>query len=132
MTGPSSPLGDNNPGDLAPPACTIGHHRIGQVAVLAVTGTVDMLTAPQLAAAIRAAAGDNNPAAIVIDLTEVEFLASAGMGVLAAAKDELTPDVRFVLVADGPATSRPLQLVGISEIVELFATLDQALTAVAT
>ncbi|MUL79608.1 STAS domain-containing protein [Mycolicibacterium sp. CBMA 226] len=131
MTGQSSPAGDNNPGDLAPPACTIGHHRIGQVAVVAVTGTVDMLTAPLLDTAIRSAAGDN-PAAIVIDLTEVEFLASAGMGVLAATNNDLAPDIRYVLVADGPATSRPLRLVGLAEIVELFATLDQALTAVTT
>jgi anti-anti-sigma factor len=131
MTGQSNPAGDSTPGDLTPPACTIGHHRIGQVAVVAVTGTVDMLTAPQLAAAIRSAAGDK-PGAVVVDLTDVEFLASAGMGVLAAANDELAPDIRFVLVADGPATSRPLQLVGIAEIVELFPTLDQALAAIAT
>jgi hypothetical protein len=32
-------------------------------------------------------------------------------------------------VADGPATSRPLKLVGIADIVPLFATLDDALAA---
>ncbi|MEN4449505.1 MULTISPECIES: STAS domain-containing protein [Mycobacteriaceae] len=131
MTGQSSPAGDN-PGDLAPPACTIEHHRSGQVAVVAVTGTVDMLTAPQLAAAIRSAAQDDSPAALLVDLTEVGFLASAGMGALAAANEELAPGIRFVLVADGPATRRPLELVGIAEIVELFATRDEALAAVAT
>lgn len=131
MTGQSSPAGDNNPGDLNPPTCTIEHHHIGQITVVAVTGSVDMLTAPILQAGIRSAAEDK-PAAIVIDLSDVDFLASAGMGVLAAAHDQLAPDIRCVLVADGPATSRPLQLVGIAELVEIFATLDHALAAVST
>jgi anti-anti-sigma factor len=129
MTSPSSPADHN--GDLTPPTCIVGHRLVGSVAVVAVQGTVDMLTAPRLDAAIRSAAEDQ-PTAVVVDLTEVEFLASAGMGVLMAANDALAPDVRFALVADGPATSRPLQLVGIAELVGLFATLDDALTAVAT
>jgi hypothetical protein len=37
--------------------------------------------------------------------------------------------VQFAVVADGPATSRPLKLVGISEVVGLHATLDEALAA---
>ncbi len=62
-------------------------------------------------------------------MTAVEFLASAGMGVLIAAQDELAPDTRFAVVADGPATSRPLKLVGVTDVVDLYATLDEALTA---
>jgi hypothetical protein len=37
--------------------------------------------------------------------------------------------MRFAVVADGPATSRPLKLVGVAEIVGLHATLDEALAA---
>jgi len=33
------------------------------------------------------------------------------------------------VVADGPATSRPLRLVGIADIIDLYATLDEALAA---
>ena len=57
----------------------------------------------------------------------MEFLASAGMGVLIAAQDELAPAIRFAVVADGPATSRPLKLVGVTDVVDLYATLDEAL-----
>ena len=98
------------------------------IAVVAVSGVVDMLTSPQLEAAIDAAL-ERKPAGIVIDFTDVEFLASAGMGVLVAAHDKAGSDVAFSVVADGPATSRPLKLVGIAEIVSLYPNLDEALAA---
>ena len=75
-----------------------------------------MLTSPQLETAINTALGQN-PAGVVIDFTDVEFLASAGMGVLVAAHDKAGSEVTISVVADGPATSRPLKLVGIADIV---------------
>lgn len=87
-----------------------------------------MLTSSQLEVAINAAL-DQRPAAVVVDFTDVEFLASAGMGVLVAAHDKAGPEVGFSVVADGPATSRPLKLVGVAEIVNLYPTLDGALAA---
>lgn len=106
----------------------IQHSRVGDISVVSVAGTVDMITAPKLEAAISSAA-KGSPVAVVVDFTAVEFLASAGMGVLVAAHGELAPAVKLVVVADGPATSRPLKLVGIADVVELFATLDEALAA---
>jgi anti-sigma B factor antagonist len=115
----------------SPTSCAIEERRIGEISVVSVAGTVDMLTAPQLDEAIGSAA-KSSPPAVIVDLTAVEFLASAGMGVLVAAHDDLSPAVRFAVVADGPATSRPLKLVGIAEVVDLYATLDEALTALTT
>ena len=112
-------------------SCGIDDHRVGEISVVSVTGTVDMLTAPRLEEAIRSAT-KSSPSALVVDLSRVEFLASAGMGVLVASKNALSPTVRFAVVADGPATSRPLKLIGIADVVELFATLDEALTVLAT
>jgi anti-sigma B factor antagonist len=106
----------------------IQESRVGDISVVSVSGTVDMITAPKLEAAIGSAA-KSSPSAVVVDFTAVEFLASAGMGVLVAAHGELGPAVRLVVVADGPATSRPLKLVGIADVVDLFATLDEALSA---
>jgi anti-anti-sigma factor len=106
----------------------IEERRVGDISVVSVTGTVDMITAPKLEAAIAAAAA-SAPAAVVVDFSAVEFLASAGMGVLVAAHGDLSPAVKLVVVADGPATSRPLKLVGIADVVDLFATLDEALSA---
>jgi len=112
-----------------PSGCTIEERRIDGVIVVAVSGTVDTITAPQLDAAIAAAAAET-PAAIVVDLAAVDFLASSGMGVLVAAHADLAPEVRLVVVADGPATSRPLKLIGIADILGVFAELDEAMAAV--
>jgi anti-sigma B factor antagonist len=108
--------------------CVVDEEWVGRVVVVSVSGVVDMLTAPQLEQAIRAAL-DKKPGGLVVDFAEVEFLASAGMGVLVAVHDEVTPDMRFCVVADGPATSRPLKLVGIADLIELYATRDEALSA---
>ena len=95
---------------------------VDAVAVVSVTGAVDMLTAPQLA--IVAQYGG------ALHLTDVDFLASAGMQVLVASKDEADGS-RLVIVADGPATSRPLKITGITDIIDLYPTLDEALANVA-
>jgi anti-sigma B factor antagonist len=101
------------------------------VVVVAVSGAVDMLSAPRLTAAIATAAATAATAAtaLIVDLSEVEFLACAGMSVLIAAHAGLTPTVQFAVVADGPATRRPLTLVGIDTMVALYRTLDDALRA---
>jgi anti-sigma B factor antagonist len=109
-------------------SCTLEEHRVDGISVVGVTGVVDMLTAPDLEKAISEAA-KSSPSAVVVDMSAVEFLASAGMGVLIAAQDELAPGIRFAVVADGPATSRPLKLVGVTDVVDLYATLDDALSA---
>jgi anti-anti-sigma factor len=108
--------------------CEVTESWVGEVAVVAAAGVIDMLTAPKLEEALRTAVG-NKPEGLIVDLTAVEFLASAGMGALVAAHDAKDDGTRFCVVADGPATSRPLKLVGIADIVPLYATLDEALAA---
>lgn len=108
--------------------CHVEERTVGDVAVLAVSGTVDVLSAPELEARIKAT-GATTPTALVIDLSAVDFLGSSGMGVLVTAHTDLTPTTRVTLVADGPATSRPLKLIGIADIIDIFPTLDEALAA---
>jgi anti-anti-sigma factor len=79
------------------------------VAVVRASGAIDMLTAPELTERVRAVVAQR-PTAVIVDLTDVEFLASAGMQVLVNTHNEITPAIRFAVVADGPATSRPLAL----------------------
>lgn len=100
--------------------------RVNDAVVLAVSGEVDMLTAPQLEEAIRTAL-TARPAALVIDLSKVEFLASAGMSVLVTAQAEAQPHTRLAVVAEGAATSRPIKLMGIDALVPLYRDLDSAL-----
>jgi anti-sigma B factor antagonist len=103
--------------------------QVGAVSVIAVTGAVDMLTAPQLAEAIRRAL-EKKPQAVIIDLIAVDFLASAGMQVIVASHEDAGSDVRLVVAADGPATSRPLKITGIADFIDVFDTRDNALEAV--
>ena len=107
----------------------VGDKWIGSVAVVSATGAVDMLTAPQLAQSIRTSLG-KQPKVLIVDLTNVDFLASAGMQVLVAANEDAEPDTRLVVVADGPATSRPLKITGITDFIDLYSSLDEALESV--
>jgi len=119
----------NNKVATAPNAgCVILEEWVGRTVVVSASGVVDMLTSPQLEASIEKSL-KKNPAAIIVDLTGVDFLASAGMGVLVAARDQAASDVGFGVVASGPATSRPLKLVGLADIIGLYSTLDEARTA---
>jgi anti-sigma B factor antagonist len=109
-------------------AFEVSQLRVGSVAVLAVTGDVDMLTAVHLTAAIETALA-TAPTAVIVDLSKVEFLASAGMSALVAAHADAAP-TRLVVVADGPATSRPMKVVGLDNLLEIFATVDEALSEI--
>ena len=102
-------------------------HQVDDVLVVAASGAVDMLTAPALQDVMTAAA-DRRPAGLILDMTEVEFLGSAGMQVLMTTRRQLGAETRFAVVADGPATSRPLKITGISDYIEMFTSLEGALT----
>ncbi|TFV54583.1 anti-sigma factor antagonist [Mycobacterium sp. PS03-16] len=106
----------------------MNEHWVDRTVVVSVAGVVDMLTAPQLEQAIRDSLA-KEPAGLVVDFSAVEFLASAGMGILVAINDEIAAGVKMCVVAEGPATSRPLKLLGIADIIPLYATVDEATAA---
>lgn len=103
---------------------------VDRVVVLSVAGDVDMLTAPVLADAIVNAAGQS-PAGVIVDLTHVDFLASAGMCVLVSAHDVIAGQAEFGVVADGPVTRRPMTLIGLDDVIALYRTVDEALAGIA-
>jgi len=108
--------------------CVISEEWVDRAVVIRVAGVLDMLTSPQLEVAV-AASLLKMPSAIIVDLTDVDFLASAGMGVLVAARDQAASTAKFGVVADGPATSRPLTMVGLADLLGLHRTLDEARAA---
>ncbi|MFZ0718205.1 STAS domain-containing protein [Mycobacterium sp.] len=95
------------------------------LAVVAVSGSVDMLTAPGLTEAIDSALA-KKPKGLIVDLLRVEFLGSAGISVLMKTRDNLGESIPFCVVADGPATHRPLTLLGINELMSVYRGLDDA------
>ncbi|MCV7013826.1 STAS domain-containing protein [Mycolicibacterium madagascariense] len=98
------------------------------IRILTVRGALDLSTAPVLSAAIADSLHDPYTA-IVVDLSELEFLASAGMTVLLEGHGA-AGDVgkELGVVADGPGTSRPITMMGVDQVVPLYASLDAALT----
>jgi anti-sigma B factor antagonist len=97
-----------------------------RLVVLSVCDVVDVLSAPRMSEAICDELG-KAPAGLILDLTGVHFLASVGMRVLVAAQEAADAlSVRFGIVADGAATSRPIRLLGLDVILTLYPTLDDA------
>ncbi|WP_255450268.1 STAS domain-containing protein [Skermania sp. ID1734] len=94
--------------------------------VVTVTGSVDLVTAPELESLLDSVISEN-PRDVIVDLTDVDSLASAGMSVLTGAYHKLGPERPLSVVADGPATARPLTLVGFADIIPIYQTLDAAL-----
>jgi anti-sigma B factor antagonist len=96
-------------------------------AVLSVAGAIDMVTAPQLQVHVDTVLS-RRPTALVIDLSLVELLGSAGIGVLVEVRNNAV-DMPFVVVAHGPATSRPLQLLGIDKVFPIYPCVADALNS---
>jgi anti-sigma B factor antagonist len=99
------------------------------IAVLKVGGDIDLATVPALEAAIEEALIPK-PTGLVIDLSGVGFLASAGLQTLVATHNSVSQSAHFAVVANSASTSRPIQLTGLDQIFALYPTLSEALTAV--
>ena len=117
---------DNTAAYAAPNGLSVLKKVVDDVVILTVADAVDANTAPELGAAI-AQALDPAPPALVVDLTAVTFLASAGMTVLLKGREQAGSEVGFAVVADGPATARPLRVLGLDQELALCPTLDEAL-----
>lgn len=119
----TTPVGDD--------ACSVTTNWIHRdVVVVAILGDLDMATAPEVADAIRSAV-EHGPGALIVDLSRVHFLASAGINLLISVHRDLLPSKQFGVVADGPATSRPLTVIGVDTILAVYRTLDEALNHIA-
>lgn len=101
-------------------------HRAGAATVVTCFGDVDILTAPGLQRRVDEALAQL-PAALIIDLSPVKFFASHGMQILVETQRALGPAARFVVVADGPVTRRPMEIVGLGEVLDFAPTLTAAL-----
>jgi anti-sigma B factor antagonist len=114
-----------NPTDLA---ITLGHSEDG-VPVLRVSGEIDMRTAPALRLEVEQAIA-RRPM-LILDLTGVEFLASAGLSILIElARRAPETGLRWGAVATGRAVLRPLEAVGLLTVIPVYPTVSDAVAAV--
>jgi anti-anti-sigma factor len=96
--------------------------------VLHITGDLDVLTAPTLGTHLDVAL-TNAPSVLIVDITDVAFLSSAGLSMLVETH-RLTEraDISLRVVADGPSTARPLHMTRIDEIIDVYQTVAEAIS----
>jgi anti-sigma B factor antagonist len=110
------------PDDLISTSVTYHH----EIAVLAISGDIDLATAPAVEHAIAAVLAENPPS-LIIDLLGVQFLGSVGVGVLVNTRDKFADSERFSVVAQGRITRRIIQLLDLDRVLSLHETVEQAL-----
>lgn len=107
-------------------AGTVVLSRVGGAAVLHVTGALDLALAPRLRQVVERAVR-LRPAVMVIDLTDLSFLASAGMAVLLLAQKLGADTTRVRVVANSRVILRPLELTRLTDELAIFPTTAEAL-----
>lgn len=96
--------------------------------VLAVSGDVDIATAPRLRTSL-AEAVEHHPA-IVVDLAGVEFMDSTGLGVLVAAYTRAAASGRRLVIARPQRIVRnALRLVQVDSVIDVYDSLDDAVAS---
>ena len=103
--------------------------QIGDVFILALSGSIDALTAPQISDQISAltASGKNK---LVADFSGVDYTSSAGLRVLLGGVKEtraLGGDLRLAAVQ--PEVLKVLKLSGFTTIMKLFEDVDTAVAS---
>ncbi|NBH03240.1 STAS domain-containing protein [Amycolatopsis sp. SID8362] len=113
-------------GDAVGPAGSVVLEDRAGVAVLRVEGALDLALAPKLRQ-LAERATRSRPALLVIDLTDVTFLASAGMAELVRAHRGQTAAAPLRVVASGRITLRPLELTRLTDELAIYPSLSEAL-----
>jgi anti-sigma B factor antagonist len=112
---------------------TITPVRTGPVIVLTVSGEIDLASGPRLRAALDEvldAPAPTDLTGVVLDLTAVTLLGSAGLAVLVDAHEHATQrGIALKVVIDGPgsAVARAFQAAAIHEHLDLHRSVGEAL-----
>ncbi len=88
-------------------------HRDNQETVVVLGGDLDMESAPTLLAAASAALTQADVISLRLDMSEVSFLDSSGLGVLATIHQDATERRKSMIVWNPkPASRRAIEIVG--------------------
>lgn len=108
----------------------VASSRLGNTAVVAISGELDLHTADRVAAKLRDAMADD-ACCVVVDVFETSLVDSVGLGVLAsAARLVKSKGGTFVLAADDPRLVRTLKITGLERLFEVKPTLMEAMERV--
>ncbi len=102
---------------------------VGDRTVLRVGGEIDVYTAPRLREQLIQLV-DDGVRHVVVDMEQVEFLDSTGLGVLVGGlKRAKTVDGSLVLVCDQPRILKIFRITGLERVFDIHPTVEQALAA---
>ncbi|WP_071812698.1 STAS domain-containing protein [Lentzea guizhouensis] len=104
---------------------------VQSIPVVSLTGEIDMMSFAPVTSRL-AALLDRKPPALVVDLREVRFFGSGGIRTLVETQntaDEL--GVRFGVVSDSRIVLRPLEMTAVDQLLLIFGSVDNAVTALA-
>jgi len=100
---------------------------VGGVAVVHLAGELDMQTVPAAALELDQAI-ESGPSGLVVDMTGLTFLASAGLAMLAAVGEKAgQAAVTLRLAADSRVVLRPLEITGLDAGFAIRDSVDSAL-----
>jgi anti-sigma B factor antagonist len=121
----SGPLGGVPPAELL---MTVARQDRDGALVLAVRGEVDLSTGGRLAESAGEVLREAGGRPVVLDMLDVEFLSSSGLGVLVSLNDEARAagtSLRVVVDRDRPVM-RPIRTMGLDDVLALYGTVDEA------
>jgi anti-sigma B factor antagonist len=110
------------------PGLIVGVESHGDAMVLKVAGDIGLATAPQLTE-VAVAILERRPRMLVVDMSRVSFLASAGLAALVELHRRTGEDLALRVVATGSTVVRPLTLSGLDTLITVRPTLTDALAA---
>jgi anti-sigma B factor antagonist len=103
--------------------------QVGQVAIISVVGSVDTLTAPEVADFLESQL-NSGQTRFVLDLSQVDFLSSAGLRViLSSHRKSRDKGGNLRLAAPQPRVGDLLSVTGVYQIVKAFPTVDEAVAS---
>lgn len=105
----------------------ISSRQIDQHTVISIKGSIDALTADQVTHHFDEELNNGN-AHLVVDLSEVDFMSSAGLrAMLASLKQSRQTGGDLCLAAPQPDVERILKMSGFTSILKTYASVEEAL-----
>ena len=127
-SGAAPPLNQGAGGpESAPPFTVRIETSAGGSSVVVLSGELDLSTIPRMESALLEQITQR--AAVLVDLTELSFIDSSGIGVLIRAFRASNGNPMHVLVGPGSQVERVFQIAGIADAMPVFSDRGLALTA---
>ncbi len=117
---------EDAPGGRVDPVA--GVDRLDGGVVVRLAGELDLYNAHQVRDALLACSAEN-PAKLVVDLGNVQFVDSTALGVLVEARSRMEDKQGFLLAAPGTETRRALEVSGLDRHFNVRESVDDALAS---